>query len=336
MRFLITGASGWIGFALTHHLSRLYGKKNIQLILRPKGRHEKESKRHSILVEENFDIILNDILEDDLNIKAVKPFDVLFHLAAFTETETKNPKVHVNDVGTRRLLNTLKPLLKGKHVVYTGSIASVDRSHPDNTPIKENYPCNPRTIYGITKLRGESILKRHSKETGYEWTILRLPTAYGPGFRPGGMFDEISDNLRNGKFATRLSWPGHTSLIYVDDVAKALIFLGTKKYSRNQIYNIDSGENPTFDELITEIAKIIGVKRHRIVIPSFLWMLLRSIIWLPGLSLILPFKLRILQWRISLMVNDSFVLDSSKIKRILPFKFTKLKKGLPATYEKTI
>lgn len=336
MRFLITGASGWVGFALTHHLSKLYGKKNIQLILSPKSSHEKEVKRRSILVQEGFDIIINDILKDNMDIEAVKPFDVLFHLAAFTETETKSQKVHVNDIGTKRMLNSLKPLLKGRHIVYTSSITTVDRSHPDNTPLAENHPCNPRTAYGLSKLRGEKIIKEYAADFGYEWTILRIPTLYGPGYRPGGMFDVIEKSLRNRTLEARLPWPGHLSLIYLDDLIRVLKLLGTKKYKRNEIYHIGSGEYPTYDEIISKIAEIIGVKRNKIPVPNLFWALVRFIVWLPGLLHILPFKLRIATWRISLIVTDGLVSDNSKLKRVLPFKYTPLEKGLPLTYKKII
>jgi len=335
MKFLITGASGWIGFSLINHLYKLYGKENIQLILSPKSRNKKESKRRKILIEKKFNIVINDLLEDDLDIKTIKPFDVLFHLAAFTEVEIKSPSVHVNDIGTERLLNNLRQLLPNKRVIYTGSILSIDRSYPDNTPMTENYPCRPRTIYGLTKLKGELIVKQFAKDIGFEWCILRLPTVYGPG-RTGGFFGVIPEKLLNGSLATRLLWPGRISLVYIDDVIKALTFLGTKKYKCNETYHINSGENPSTDELIEEIAKSIGVKRKRISVPKFFWILVRYLVWFPGLLSILPFKLKITVLRISLLVIDGLVFDDSKFRAILPLKYTKIDKGLPAMYKEKI
>lgn len=336
MRFLISGASGWIGFELVLHLKQLYGKENLQLIVVPKNSHEKEKKRRLALSEQNFDILAKDILEEDLSISEVKPFDVFFHLAAFTATETKSSRFYVNDKGTQRLLNSIKPLLRGKRVVYTGSIASLDRSCPDNTPLTENHPCHPRTFYGATKLNGELIIKKLAKDYGFEWTILRIPTAYGPGYRPGGLFDVILDGLRKRKLATRLAWPGRTSLVYIADLVKALTFLGTHSCGRNEVYHIDSGEHPTLDELIQNISQIIGVKRYPIVLPNLFWSALRFIVWFPGLLSILPHKLKLALWRISIIINDGYVFDSSKLRKILPFPYTPLGKGLPATYEKII
>ena len=332
MRFLITGASGWVGFSIAHRLAKLYGKKNIQLILKPKGSHEKESKRHAALVKEGFDIILSNLLKDSLEVKHVKPFDVLFHIAAFTEVEVKSPDMRVNDIGTEKMLNALGPLLKNRRVVYTGSILSIDRDKPSNTPLDENSPCSPRTVYGITKLNGEHILKKYSRIFGFEWVILRLPTVYGPGFRPGGMFGVIPKGLQKNSLVTRLPWPGRLSIVHLDDTVNALVFLGTKKSKLNEIYHIDSGENPTFDYMINQIAKIAKIKRNPVKAPDFFWNMIKFIAWFPGLMHLLPFKIRIVLWRASLLVIDGLVFDSTKLNKILPFKYTPLDDALPATY----
>ncbi len=336
MRFLITGASGWIGFALVKRLSKLYGKKKLQLILSKKSAHDKEDKRRKILFKEKYDIILNDLLEDNLNAKKIMPFDVLYHLAAYTEVETKSYKVHVNDIGTEKLLHSLNGLLRGKKVVFTGSILSIDRKYPSNNPLSENSPCNPRTDYGITKLKGEWAIKKCSNLYGFEWVILRLPTVYGPGFRPGGMFAVIPKSLKKNSITTRLPWPGKLSVVYRDDAVKALILLGTKNYKCNEIYHMDSGENPTFDEMITEIARINNIKRRRIKVPYLFWKLVMAVVWLPGLLKVFPFKIRIALWRVSLIVTDGLVFDSSKIQRTMHLKYLPLKKGLPITYKKRL
>lgn len=215
MRFLITGASGFIGYRLSLKLAEHFGRENVQLMVPNVDLHEKEKERRHKLINSGFDLIDHDILEDELDISKIKDFDVLFHLAAFTETETKKPKVHINDAGTERLLKSLSPLLAGKLVVHTGSLAGTDRRSPDNTPMDENYPCNPRTIYGQTKRKGEKILIDFAQKIGFEWIILRLPTIYGPGYRPGGMFTLIADSLRDGTLAARLNWPGRIIFLAV-------------------------------------------------------------------------------------------------------------------------
>lgn len=334
MKFLITGASGFIGYSLSLKLAEYFGRENIQLIVPGFDSHYKEKKRHEMLKKYGFDIITCDILEDDLDISKIKNFDVLFHLAAFCETETKSPRVHINDVGTERLLNSLTPLLPGKLVIYTGSLASIDRRYPDDTPQDENYPCNPRTTYGQTKLKGETILRDFAKKIGFEWIILRLPTVYGPGYRPGGMFTLLAESLKNRTLPARLAWPGRMSLIYIEDVVKVLISLGTKKTGLNTLYHISSGEDPSLDDIISRMADVLGQERKRISLPRPFWSLVRFVVWLPGLMFVLPFSLRNYIWRLSLIIIDGLVADSTKINNALLIKYTSLDEGLLATYNK--
>jgi UDP-glucose 4-epimerase len=334
MRFLITGASGFIGYRLSLKLAEYFGLENVQLMVPNVDLHDKEKERRHNLINSGFDLIDHDILEDDLDISKIKNFDVFFHLAAFTETETRSFKVHMNDVGTGRLFESLSLLLPGKLVVHTGSLAGTDRNYPDNTPMDENYPCSPRTIYGQTKLKGEMILKDLARKIGYEWIILRLPTVYGPGYRPGGMFTLISDSLKNGTLPSRLNWPGRMSVVYVDDVVRVLISLGTKEAEVNTLYHISSGEDPVFDDLINCITDVLEIKRRRMAFPRFLWTLIRFVVWLPGLMSVLPFGLRNSLWRLSLIIIDGLVANSSKINNVLSIKYTPLDEGLLATYNK--
>jgi nucleoside-diphosphate-sugar epimerase len=198
----------------------------------------------------------------------------------------------------------------------------------------ENYPCNPRTIYGKTKLKGEMILKNLAQKIGFEWIILRLPTVYGPGYRPGGMFTLISDSLKNGTLPSRLNWPGRMSLVYLEDVVEVLVSLGIKKAAVNTLYHISSGEDPVFDNLISRVADVLGIKRRRMALPRFLWTLIRFLVWLPGVMSVLPFGLRNSLWRLSLIITDGLVANSSKINNVLSIKYMPLDEGLLATYNK--
>lgn len=328
LRFLVTGASGFIGYTLACRLAERHGLESVQLLVPPTCRHARERHRRDRVEEAGFRLVVHDLLTGELDPVSIEPFDVLFHLAAFTETETDSPLVRVNDVGTERLLRSLRPLLPGKRVVYTGSMASVDRARPDDTPQDESAPCSPRTIYGRTKLEAERILRRYAADIGFEWTILRLPTVYGPGFRPGGMFEHIARGLERGSLAVRLAWPGRMTLVYLDDVVEVLLTLATTGAGRNDLYHMAAGDAPRFDEVIEAVAGVLNVERRRIAPPRPFWSLVRRVVWLPKLLSVLPFRLRVAVWRISLVVTDGMVTDGARLERAVPRRHTPLAEGL--------
>jgi nucleoside-diphosphate-sugar epimerase len=145
MRYLVVGASGFVGCPLSRKLVERFGLANVQLIVPPVDRHAKEQLRRQALEDAGFDVVKYDILSRPPDIlERVNPFDVLFHRATVAETERNSQELdQVNDVGTERLLQCLKPLLPGTRVVFTSSLAAVDRAFPDKPPRMRSTPARP-------------------------------------------------------------------------------------------------------------------------------------------------------------------------------------------------
>jgi len=97
MRFLITGASGFVGYALAMRLAETHGKGALQLLVSPTPRTEEEGRRLGALRDGGYDMLVVDLLSDPLDTSMFRDFDVCFHLAAFTETEA--PRSSVSAVG---------------------------------------------------------------------------------------------------------------------------------------------------------------------------------------------------------------------------------------------
>jgi nucleoside-diphosphate-sugar epimerase len=203
MRFLITGASGFVGYALAMRLAETHGKGALQLLVSPTPRTEEEGRRLGALRDGGYEVLAVDLLSDPLDTSMFRDFDVCFHLAAFTETETQSPLVRVNDIGTQRLLDCLRERLKGTRIVYTSSVAVTDCV---------SSVAAPRTEYARTKLAGEAIVMNAAERGGGAWTVSRLPTVIGPGYRPGGMFAVVANGLKGNRVSTRLAWQNQSGV----------------------------------------------------------------------------------------------------------------------------
>jgi nucleoside-diphosphate-sugar epimerase len=262
----------------------------------------------------------------------VPSFDVVYHLAAYVETEKASPRIAVNAEGTKNLLDWLGRSLSGKRLVYTGTLASMDRRGPPVGPMSESTLCFPKTSYGRTKLDAEQIIQAQSSRLAFDYTILRLCTILGRDFRSGGMFDVFPQLLRKNALATRLNWPGRTSLLCLSDLIEILIAVPQFSQTRNELYLVSNGEDPTFDELLDQIAHTLNLERERIALPRWLWKFVGIGALFGSSSAFIPHSLRTFCWRVSLMVYDGLYADSSKLNAALKPSYHSLEAGLREAY----
>jgi nucleoside-diphosphate-sugar epimerase len=329
-RFLITGASGFVGQHLTQALVQRHGRECVTAMV-PLSARPDEAGVISKLRALGIAVVPCDLLRAPSHAAKIPDFDVLYHLAAYAHTEDPAGPFEVNSEGTRRLFEWLGARLSKKWVIYTGTIASVDRPYAAG-PARDDSPCLPITPYGRTKLEGENLVRQQSVIWGSTYTILRLCTIVGHGYRLGGMFEVFPEMLRRGSWATRLNWPGRLTLVSVSDLARILIEVPCRSAMANVLLTLGNGEALTFDSLLTEMAALLRLERRRIEVPVFLWRLLRGLAWrtatLPGL----PYRARIFGWRVSYLLGDGLWADNSGFQARLPFPFQSSRDALREIY----
>jgi len=323
---LITGASGFIGANLAEALVARHGPGSVIALVAPDGRPI-EQERLLRLRGLGVRILTCDLLRLPEPALEVPRFDILYHLAAYTETETSSPQMRVNSEGTRHLLDWLGGSLRGKRLVFTGTMASYDRDRPWG-PIDERTPCTPRTPYGTTKLLAEESIRSRAPELEYTFTILRLCTVLGPEYRAGGMFGIFPQMLAAGSLATSLNWPGKTSIISVLDVVNILLAVPALPQAANELYVVSNGEDPSFDQLLALIASVLGLPRRRIALPRPLWRLLFHILWPIAGSPLAPYRFRVFCWRVCNMIGDGMYASSRKLDALIGSSYRSIEDSL--------
>ncbi len=329
MRAVVTGAAGFIGCALTELLASEWGPKSVQAVVGP-VQHDKERGRLERLRRLGTPITSFDLRQSPVFQVGLADFDVFFHLAAHTRTEDASTDVRINDIGTERMLSELGPRLEGKRFIYTSTICAVD-SPPGGGRMTDKTPCRPRIEYGVTKLAAEQLVKAAASEIGFDYTILRLPTVYGPGYRPGGMFDVLAKSLLRNTLSTRILWPGKMAIVQVHDLARILVHASTHPDMSNRTFFVSSDEDPTMGEITRQVALSIGTTQRPIVLPSWLLCCLRatrSPIWQ---NAFLPHWIKILAWRGSLVL-DGFYCDGSELTNLLHFKYQPWRQAFESMY----
>jgi len=257
-RILITGAAGFIGFAVVESLLRL-GFRNLVCFTRKSGnetRLQRLADGHS-----QIEIFKGNLLTPKDCEAACQDVSVIFHLAAGTG-EKSYPDAFMNSVVTTR--NLLEASLRRAHLrrfvlvssfaVYTNRQSSslLDESCP-----LEEDPAQGGDAYCFAKIRQERIVKEYNKNHGVPFVILRPGSVYG-----GGKSD-ITGRVGLGTFGIFLHLGGSNRIpfTYVDNCADAIALAGLTKGIDGEAFNIVDDDLPTSRKFLRQYKKNIRMFR---------------------------------------------------------------------------
>lgn len=332
-QYLVTGATGFIGRHLVDALLAKCGPGAVVAMTHAERRDDEQQ-----IVERwrsaGVALIERDLLDLPQRAFDTPAFDIVYHLAAHTETESSSTCFRVNSEGTRNLLRWLGPVLRGKRLIYASTLACVDNPRFRGA-IDEGTVCRPKTPYGRTKLAGEHLIRDLQVDFGFDYTILRLCTIVGAGYRPTGMFGVFPQMLARKALGTRLNWPGRVSLMGVSDLVRILIAVADCPQTRNELYVMGNGENPSVDRVLDEMAAVLGCPRDKIRIPPWFWGVTGAICWRITGAPMLPPRARICFWRLSHMMLDGVCADSSKLDAVLRPRYRPFRECLETIYYRT-
>lgn len=315
-KIIITGATGFIGERVIANLVKKYRSTDIICLVSNK-KNKLEIKRTKKLVKYNLKIIKVDLTNEGSLKNPPKNPDVVIHLAANTETSESDHKV--NNIGTKNLIKALSPIPPNTHFIYMGTTAIMSGRKNCSKPFNEHDLPSPTNEYSRTKLKAENILIDESRIQKFKLTIFRLPTVYGKGMRKNSFFDFLKKLILKNSFFTKLNWPGKTSFVHVDDVAKSIVAIINKPPSKNkfQLFILQT-ESFTLAQISKMLHKELGIKYKPIRLPHFFWKIIASTrLYIYKLEVVLPPKLYNYVWRASLVIDNVIYSKSNKIKKLL-------------------
>jgi len=254
---LITGGAGFIGSHLSIRL--LQAKHKLTIIDNFHPYYSLERKRAQLdEVKRNGEIMFYLInLTDEQAVKELfqtNHFDAVVHLAAIPGVpySIEEPSLYIEN----NLLSTTNVLkwageTNVKHVIFASS--SSVYGDKVNIPLTEEMADGKvLSPYAATKVSGESISHVYQHLYGFNLTILRFFTVYGPWGRPDMAIPKFIDRLLDGKEIEIFGENSARDYTFIDDIVKG-IELALEQPSKNEIYNLGSGTPITLLTLIEEL-----------------------------------------------------------------------------------
>lgn len=232
-KILLTGASGFLGKAISRHL--VLQQAQLLTIGRQSSNH-----------------IVCD-LSAEIPIINANSIDVVIHAAGKAHVVPKTIAQHqaffeVNLKGTQNLLTALAQLPQlPKSFVFISSVAVYGKE--TGTNIAENTPLLAKDSYGLSKIQAEEFVATWCAKNNVICIILRLPLLAGS--KPLGNLDAMIKGIQKGYYFNIAGGNAKKSMLLATDVAKVI----TKVSAIGGIYNLTDGYHPSFNELSNSIAQ---------------------------------------------------------------------------------
>jgi UDP-glucuronate 4-epimerase len=250
MRYLVTGAAGFIGSHLTQAL--LADGHEVVAVDSFTDYYDPALKEENAAA---FDCSRLDLAEDDL---ALDGFDGVFHLAG--QPGVRSFGTVFEDYVRRNLLATQRVFESaaraGVRVVFASS--SSVYGDAERYPTSEDAQPSPISPYGITKLGCEQLAYAYAKGFGFEPVVLRYFTVYGPRQRPDMAFARVVDALARGaSFELYGDGLQSRSFTFVADAVGATV-AAMERARGGTLYNVGGGAEATMRDAIATLEEVSG------------------------------------------------------------------------------
>ena len=236
MKYVVLGASGFIGGVVTRYLRQIDDARviplstaNIDLRYKPDA-----AKKLAIYLSNS----------------------TLIHAAGI-------PRLRADDMASLKdnlainenVLNACE-IAPPERIVFLSSVEVY--GSPKKLPISEVTETHPDRLYGVSKILGELLFRRWAANESVPLCILRLPGVYGPSDNDRGFVGALNGCIRDGRTFT-LTGHGNSlrDYIFANDVGRAVIEV-VPKVDAQEIFNFASGNSINLNQIIELMHRQIG------------------------------------------------------------------------------
>lgn len=257
-KVIVTGGAGFVGRELVYQLSSVCDEIIVidNLV---------NGKADNVSNIKNVKLFTGDIKDTQGIRHLFKDVDVVFHLACLGvrhSIHSPHENYNVNSTLTLNLLSLSKEM-EVKKFVYISSSEVYGKCV--YTPIDENHPTFPTTVYGASKLSAESHVRAFYSTYGYSTVIIRPFNIYGPYCHhekdSGEVIPKFLIRVLNGSPIT-IFGDGNNSrdFTYVSDTVNGIILAASSPKCIGETINIGTGKEISLNDLAKQINDMTGQK----------------------------------------------------------------------------
>ena len=258
---LLTGATGFVGFAISERLV-MDGAHGIRAVVR----------RPEALLSPCIDkVVVPDIA---LNVDWVNIFEcveVVIHAAARVHVmvdKAENPLDEFRRVNVQGTLNLARQAAAAgvRRFVFISSVKVNGEATQLGRPFTADDAPAPLDAYGISKMEAEQGLREIAVQTGMEVVIIRPPLVYGPGVKAN--FAAMMRWLRRGIPLPLGAIHNERSLVALDNLVDLIVTCTTHPAAAGQTFLVSDGEDVSTTELLRRMGQAMGRPARLIPVPA--------------------------------------------------------------------
>jgi UDP-glucose 4-epimerase len=267
---IVTGGAGFIGSELVRQLAER-GERVVIIDNLVNG------KRENVADVLSPDVMLqvSDVRDSDAVVAHLREARIVYHLACLGvrhSVHSPHENHDVNATATLKLLAAARQADVPRFVYVSSSevYGGVEFTPILGDAISEDHPAFPCTVYGGSKLAGESYTRAYFRTYGYPTVVIRPFNTYGPRSHHEGDSGEVIPKFLLRCLAGRpmiVFGDGSQSrdFTFVSDTATGILLAGDHPKAVGETINIGSGTDVRIADLAKTVASVTGRPNAEIV-----------------------------------------------------------------------
>ncbi len=256
---LVTGAAGFIG----SHLCDELVKKNKVIGYDNLSSGKKEMVEH-LFDDDNFELVIGDVLDEDSLDEQMKRCDMVFHLAANPDVRVgaEDTYVHLdqNIIATYKVLDSMRRN-DVDEIIFTST--STIYGETDVIPTPEDLgPLKPISLYGASKLSCESLISSYCYTFDMRAISFRFANVVGPRSTHGVTYDFVNKLRENPDELEILGSPPGTrkSYFYISDCIDGMVHATKNAEEKVEYFNLGSEDYIDVKEIADIVTEEMGLE----------------------------------------------------------------------------